>query len=100
MYVKRSVGRCAITVRKKDSVHTTNAAKHRTQVISMLYCTLAPKVAPDAVVPLGLVVLCEPEEVPFDPLEFEEDDDGGAAVARLLTEAHVAAMFVLVLPSR
>lgn len=88
-------------MQKKDSsVHTTNAAKHRTQVMNTLYCTLAPKAAPDAVV-LGLVVLCELEVLLLDPLELEEDDDdGGAAAARLLTVAHVAAMFVLVLPSR
>lgn len=94
-----SVGKCTITVQKKDSVHTTNAARQRAQVISILYCMLAPKVAPDVVVLLGLVALCEPEALPLDPLELEEDD-GGAAVARLLTVAHVAATFVLVLPSR
>lgn len=85
-----------ITV-KNRTVQITNATRHKTQIMmSMLHCSLAPTFAPD-VVP-GLLALCEPERLPIDPLALVVD--GGAAAARLLTEAHVAAAFVLVLPSR
>jgi len=84
--------------RKKKNVHITRAIRDKTQAMSMPNCSFAPIFAPD--VWLGLLALDEPEPegLLVDPLALVED--GGAAAARFFTEAHVAAAFVLVLPSR
>jgi hypothetical protein len=73
--------------------------RNKTQAMSTLFCILAPTFAPDVVL-LGVLALFEAEAPPFNPPVIELVEDGGAAAARLPTDAHLAAAFVLVLPSR